>query len=203
MSRLLIATGNPGKVRELAALLPDLPLASLAEFPDAPEVVEDAPDFVGNAIKKARSAYAHSGLVSLADDSGIEVAALDWGPGVYSARYVPGTDRDRLLALLEATREATDRRARFRCVIALAGVAENLDLPPGIRRVEDCVISEGVVEGELLRAPRGDGGFGYDPIFALPDGRTTAELPAAEKHVVSHRGRAARALYPLLRALFP
>lgn len=202
--KLVIATGNAHKLDEYRALLPGLPLASLADFPPAPEVVEDAPDFVGNALLKARAAAAHTGRPTLADDSGIGVAALDWAPGVRSARYAPGSDRDRLEALLKATREATDRRARFTCAIAVAGLpaAALADLPPGIARHGDCAVAVGTVDGRLTRAPRGDGGFGYDPIFELPDGRTAAEIGAAEKHAVSHRGRAARIIGPWLRRIF-
>lgn len=198
--RLVICTGNAHKLGEYRGLLPGVSLTSLAEFPSMGEIVEDAPDFVGNAIIKARAGYAHTGLPTLADDSGIGVAALGWAPGVRSARYAPGSDRDRLEALLAATAEATDRRARFDCVIAVAG------LPPRVADAtasplewrDGCLIARGRVEGRLTRAPRGAGGFGYDPIFALPDGRTAAELSAAEKHAISHRGRASRALAPFL-----
>lgn len=206
-ARLVVATGNRHKLEELRSLLPGLPLVGLDAFPGAPEPVEDAPDFAGNAIIKARAAHAHTGLPALADDSGIEVAALGWGPGVRSARYVPGTDADRRRALLRAVGDATDRRARFVCVIAVAGLPDDAPLPPGLERRNGCVLARGVVEGEIAREERGAGGFGYDPIFELPpdaDGRrrTTAELSAAEKHAVSHRGHAARALLPLLRRSF-
>ncbi len=200
--RLVVATGNAHKLGEFRQLLPGLPLASLADFPPMPEVVEDAPDFAGNAVLKARAAHAHTGAPCLADDSGIEVAALGWAPGVRSARYVPGSDRDRLEALLAATADATDRRARFTAVIAVAGLPADAPLPPGAWRQDGCVCTRGVVEGALTHAPRGADGFGYDPIFALPDGRTTAELSTDEKHAVSHRGRAARAIEPLLRQIF-
>lgn len=202
IARLVVATGNAHKLGEFRELLPGLPLASLADFPPMPEVIEDAPDFAGNAVLKARAAHAHTGLPCLADDSGIEVAALGWAPGVRSARYVEGSDRDRLEALLAATADATDRRARFTAVIAVAGLPKGAALPPGAWWRDGCVCTRGVVEGALTRAPRGADGFGYDPIFALPDGRTTAELAADEKHAVSHRGRAARAIEPLLRQLF-
>ena len=203
MGALLIATGNAHKLEEYGELLPGIPLCSLAEFPLAPEVVEDAPDFTGNAILKAAAAHAHTGRPALADDSGIEVAALGWAPGIRSARYVPGTDRDRLFALLAAMADHADRRARFTAVIAIAGLPADCPLPEGLSRRDGCVIARGVVEGVLTRAPRGAQGFGYDPIFELPSGRTTAELPAAEKHAVSHRGRAARAVLPVLQALWP
>jgi XTP/dITP diphosphohydrolase len=199
---LLVATGNAHKLEELRELLPGIPLVSLADFAPAPDPVEDAPDFAGNAILKAKAAYERTGHPTLADDSGIEVAWLDWGPGIHSARYVPGSDDDRLHALLAATETATDRRARFRCVMAIAGVPGDTPLPPHLVRRDGYVLGEGVVDGELTRAPRGDNGFGYDPIFALPDGRTTAELSTEEKHAISHRGRAAGAVAPLLRRLY-
>ncbi|MCA9547762.1 MAG: non-canonical purine NTP pyrophosphatase [Myxococcales bacterium] len=204
-ARLLIATGNPHKLDEFRALLPGLPLVGLDDFPPGPEVIESAPDFAGNAIIKAVAAYEHTGLISLADDSGIAVDALDGAPGVLSARYAPGSDRDRLNALLAAMAdypEAAERTARFVCVIAIAGLPADLPLPEGLSRRDGCVIGRGVVEGTLTHGPRGEGGFGYDPIFELPDGRTSAELTAREKHAVSHRGRAARAVAPLLSAFF-
>lgn len=202
MKPLLVATGNAHKLSELRALLPGIPMVSLADFPPAPDVVEDAPDFAGNAILKARAAFERTGHPTLADDSGIEVAHLGWGPGIHSARYVEGTDDDRLRALLAATEAATDRRARFRCVMAIAGVPEDAPLPAPLTRRDGYVLGEGVVCGELTRAPRGANGFGYDPIFALPDGRTTAELSRSEKDAISHRGLAARAVAPLLRHLY-
>jgi XTP/dITP diphosphohydrolase len=190
VKRLLVATGNAHKLEELRALLPGISIVGLGDFPPAPEVVEDAPDFAGNAILKARAAYERTGHITLADDSGIEVAHLDWAPGIHSARYVEGSDEDRMFALLSACEQATDRRARFRCVVAIAGVRD------------DCVLGEGVVDGVLTRAPRGANGFGYDPIFERPDGRTTAELSADEKHAISHRGRAVREVAPLLREIY-
>ncbi len=202
MKPLVVATGNAHKLEELRVLLPGIPLASLADFPAAPEPVEDAPDFAGNAIIKARAAHARTGQLCLADDSGIEVAHLDWGPGIHSARYVEGTDADRLSALLVACEGATDRRARFRCVIALVGLDPTIATPSGLTRRGDALLANGVVEGVLTRTPRGDHGFGYDPIFELPSGLTTAELSAEAKHAVSHRGRAARALHPCLRVLY-
>ncbi len=200
--KLLVATGNAHKLEEFAELLPGIELCSLRDFPPAPEVVEDAPDFAGNAILKARAGWERTGVVTLADDSGIEVACLDWAPGIHSARYVEGTDADRLSALLRNTEDATDRRARFRCLIAVAGLPEDLPLPEGLVRRDGCVLAEGRVDGVLTRAPRGESGFGYDPIFELPDGRTSAELSSEEKHAISHRGRAARAVFPALRTFF-
>ncbi|MEZ4469213.1 MAG: non-canonical purine NTP pyrophosphatase [bacterium] len=198
----MLATANAHKVEEYQDLFPGIALMSLADLPPAPEVVEDAPDFEGNALIKARDARGRSGQVALADDSGLCVDALDGAPGVYSARYAPGRDADRVQALLAAmAAEPDDRTARFVCVIAVAGVPDDVPLPPGAWRDADCVLVRGEVEGRLAHAPRGTGGFGYDPIFELPGGAVVAELPAAEKHAISHRGVAARAILPLLRAL--
>jgi len=199
---LLVATGNAHKLCEYAALLPGIPLVSLRDFAPAPPVSEDAPDFAGNAIQKARAGHAHTGHPCLADDSGIEVAALGGAPGVHSARYAPGTDADRTAALLAAMQGKADRRARFVCLIALCGLPADAALPAGLIRQGDCVLARGVVEGHLAHAPRGAAGFGYDPVFELPEGRTVAELPEAAKNAISHRGRAARLVLPLLADLF-
>lgn len=188
---LILATRNPGKVAEMRALLADLPvvLRSVADVPDAPVVEEDAPTLEGNARKKALALHAHTGLPALADDTGLEVTALGGRPGVHSARYAgpaedPAANRARLQAELAGV---ADRSARFRTVVALAdGEAVHL--------------FEGVCPGTLLAEERGDGGFGYDALF-VPDGhdRTFAEMSAAEKNAVSHRGRALRAVAAHLR----
>ncbi|MCB9554083.1 MAG: RdgB/HAM1 family non-canonical purine NTP pyrophosphatase [Myxococcales bacterium] len=199
---LVIATGNPHKLDEYRDLLPGVPLASLADYPPAPAVDETAPDFAGNAILKARAAAAHTGHPALADDSGLEVRALAGAPGVHSARYAPGTDADRYHKLLAALDGVTDRRARFICVIAVAGLPEGLPLPDHLERRHGCILARGHVTGAITHAPRGAHGFGYDPIFQLPTGRTAAELDAADKHAISHRGHAARAIAPLLARFF-
>ena len=181
---LLIATRNAHKLDEIRAILarPGLTLIGVAEY-GAPldEVVEDADTFAGNALKKARALCAATGLWTLADDSGLEVAALGGAPGVFSARYAgEGADdaanNRRLLGELAGV---ADRRARFRCVLALAA-------PDG-----SAWTAEGRCEGRLAHAPSGTGGFGYDPLFH-PDGehRSFAELPPAEKNRLSHRARA-------------
>lgn len=179
---IILATRNPGKVAELRALLADLPveLVSAAEIADAPEVEEDAPTLEGNARKKAEALYAHAGLPALADDTGLEVDALGGAPGVHSARFAgPDADaeknRTRLLRDLE---NALDRRARFRTVLAFADAE-------GVR------FFEGVCEGRITEAERGEGGFGYDALFQ-PDGetRTFAEMSGEAKNRISHRGRA-------------
>ena len=202
MNSMLLASHNLHKVEEYAKLLESIPVRSLHDYPEMPDVVEDQPDFVGNAVKKAREIHAHTGAVTIADDSGLEVVALDNAPGVYSARWVSGSDAARYRALLARLEGETDRRARFVCVIAVAGLDEGLPLPDGLSWVSGCVVARGDVEGRISHAPRGVNGFGYDPVFELPDGRTAAELSADEKHAISHRGRAARALLPFLRALF-
>ncbi len=186
MPRLLIATNNAGKVGEFRALLDGYgwELVTPADFGLKLEVEESAETYEENATQKALQYSQASGLVSLADDSGLEVDALGGRPGVNSARYAgPGrTDADRVQKLLEELRDVPDaeRTARFRAVIAVAD-------PSG--RVETV---EGAVEGRIARAPQGENGFGYDPIFLLPErGLTMAELPSNEKNVISHRGVAA------------
>jgi XTP/dITP diphosphohydrolase len=195
MTELLVATGNAGKVRELAALLEGtgIALRSLQDFPGLPAVVEDGETFEENAIKKARSACTASGLSVLADDSGLVVAALDGRPGVHSARYAGEgcSDRDnnrKLLAELALIPPA-ERKASFRCVIALC-------LPGGT-----CRTFSGELHGVITAQPAGNGGFGYDPLFMVPEyGMTLAELPLEIKNRISHRGRAFAALQQFLRA---
>jgi len=194
--KLLIATHNKGKLREYRQLLAGLPIAvvGLDEAGIAEDVPETGETFVENAVQKAM-AYAHlSGLWTWADDSGLEVDALEGEPGVQSARYAgPGAgDADRYGLLLQrlAHVPAGQRTARFRCAVAIA-------TPDG--RIE---VAEGQCEGEIAQAPRGTQGFGYDPIFYLPQyGRTMAELSPEEKNQISHRGRAARAARLLLERM--
>jgi XTP/dITP diphosphohydrolase len=180
---IALATGNVGKARELARLL-EAPVEPLDGWVPPPE---DGDSFAANALIKARAArrQAPGGRLVLADDSGLEVRALDGRPGVHSARFGgPGLDdAGRVEHLLEQLRGERDRSARFVCV--LAAIA-----PDGTETV-----AEGVLEGSIAPSPRGSGGFGYDPVF-VPDGesRTVAELAADEKDAISHRGRAARAL---------
>lgn len=189
-ARLVLATRNPGKVRELQRILDGLPVTLLdAADVDLPEVVEDGDSFVANAVLKARSAARHSGLPAVADDSGLEVDALGGEPGVRSARYAGahGDDDANLRLVLERLRGATDRRARFVCAAALT-------LPDGRYWTV-----EAALEGEIVLAPRGTGGFGYDPIFQpLGEERTTAEMPPADKDAISHRGKAFRELRALI-----
>jgi len=195
-TRLVLATRNAKKLRELEEILAAAHLdITLEPLPDsAPDVVEDGLTFAQNAVKKARSAAEATGLPAVADDSGLCVDALNEMPGVLSARWA-GSGKDdaaNTALVLDQVRDVPDTHlgAHFACAMAIA-------LPGG----EDRVV-EGRVDGSLVREPRGDGGFGYDPIF-LPDGHdlTTAEMPAAEKHAISHRGQALRALVPVLREL--
>ncbi len=193
--KYLIATHNQGKVREYRQLLDDLPIeiTYLDEMDIKEEVAETGETFYENALQKARAYARLSGLPTWADDSGLEVDALHGEPGVRSARYAgPGaTDEDRYRLLLHnlAGVPASKRTARFRCVVAVVW-------PDG-----RSFTTEGRCEGVIGEAPRGDNGFGYDPIFFLPDkGRTMAELSADEKNRISHRGRAARAAKEKLRA---
>jgi len=181
---LLLATNNADKVAEMRDFFSglNLVLRTAAEFPQIPAVEEDQPTLQGNAIKKASALAAATGLLSLADDTGLEVDALDGRPGVYSSRYAGenasySENVDRLLTELQNV-PAPRRSARFRCVIALVDDG----------RVETV---EGVCEGVILTGRQGRGGFGYDPVFFLPEiGRTFAEMSLEEKNRISPRGRA-------------
>jgi XTP/dITP diphosphohydrolase len=201
MSRhtLLIATHNVGKYREIAAALHGLPLTcirldDISHLPPGFTVEEAAMTFEGNAIIKAMT-YGHlTGYLTLADDAGLEVDALDGRPGVYSARYAPGTDTDRYRALLRELHDVPDhnRGAQFRAVIAI--------YDPKTTKIRTC---EGIYRGVLLRQPQGCHGFGYDPIFYDPGaGKTAAEMTVEEKNLVSHRGQALQAARALLREEF-
>lgn len=186
--RLLVATGNAGKAREVRALLRGVEVSTLADHPlEMPE--ETGTTFEANAILKAEFARDALGIPVLADDSGLEVDALDGRPGVRSARYAPGTDADRYRALLDEMSHVDQRSARFVCAMALA--------VPG----ESTRTARGSCEGRIGRAPEGEGGFGYDPVFRLPDDRAMATLSGEEKNAISHRGAALRALLPALRAV--
>ncbi|MBB6120502.1 RdgB/HAM1 family non-canonical purine NTP pyrophosphatase [Nocardiopsis algeriensis] len=192
--RIVLATRNAKKVPELRAILADAGVSAevltLGAFPDAPEVPETEPSFVGNALLKARAIAAHTQLPAVADDSGLSVDELGGMPGVLSARWAGrfgegDQDRANLDLVLDqlADTPAERRGARFVCAAALV-------LPDGTE-----VVAEGVLEGRLLRERRGENGFGYDPVF-VPEGetRTTAEMSPEEKNAVSHRGIAFRTL---------
>lgn len=197
--RLLLATRARHKVAELQELL-DLPgviLLTPDEVGIEGEPVEDAPTFEGNAEIKARFYAERSGLATLADDSGLEVDALDGRPGVYTRRYAGDDPSDvenntKLLGELDGL-PAERRGARYQCVLAF--------LDP--RAGTEAVLRAGAFEGRIATAPRGDGGFGYDPIFEPesepPGARTVGQMSAAEKHALSHRGKAARAMAEYLR----
>ncbi|MFW5698322.1 MAG: RdgB/HAM1 family non-canonical purine NTP pyrophosphatase [Planctomycetota bacterium] len=182
---ILLATGNPHKIREVGEILAasGVALVTPSDVGGLPEVVEDGATFAANASKKALAGLHYSGHWTLADDSGIEARALDWAPGVYSARFAgepcdDAANNARLDALLRA---ADDRFVHYRCVIALAR--------------PDCEVLtwEGTFAGEWTSTPRGEEGFGYDPHVLLPDcGKTVAELDPDEKHARSHRGQALR-----------
>jgi XTP/dITP diphosphohydrolase len=194
--RLLVATGNPGKLKEIEQLLKgcEIEIVSLQQLDNPPEIIEDGATFADNAVKKAREMAAYSGLITLADDSGLVVAALAGAPGVHSARYAgePADDRANNAKLLAELAGIPDdrRQAAFHCVMALAW-------PDGRWRTFD-----GRIEGRLLKEERGNGGFGYDPLFLVPEyGQTTAELAPAIKNRISHRGQALKKVLPLLQEL--
>ena len=197
----MFATRNHGKVVELRALLPGIEVRALDELEPAivvPEVVEDADTFIGNAKKKAHAVAAATALPALADDSGLEVDALDGAPGVISARWAALSgdgegDAANNAKLLRALADVPpqDRAARFRASLALAAVHGALG--------ERVLTADGVCEGLILDAPRGTGGFGYDPLFWSPElGATFAEAGVGPKSGLSHRARAMRALAPAL-----
>ncbi len=202
--RVVLATRNAGKVEELRRIVADagldVELVGADAFASLPDVAETGTTFAANALLKARAVAAYTGLPAIADDSGLCVDALNGMPGILSARWAGrhGADDENLDLLLAQLDEVPDERrgAHFFCAAAVA-------MPPG-RHGEpgEARVVEGQVDGSLLRARRGTGGFGYDPIF-LPYGsaRTTAEMPAAEKDAISHRGQAFRGLVPVLAEL--
>lgn len=188
---LLFATTNPGKLRELRSLAAGLEVLSPAEVPGLPAVEETEETLLGNARRKALGWARASGLVTLADDSGLFVDALQGRPGVHSARYAPGDDSARVRKLLEELRQVPHplRTAAFRCVLCLAA--------PDGRSVEE----EGICHGIVTREPRGTGGFGYDPVLLVPElGRTLAEVSLEEKARFSHRARAFTRMQPILNS---
>ena len=196
MSDLLLGTANAGKQREFGRLLAEIPGRLL--FPQQLGIDLDVPEphgtYAANAAAKAEAYCRASGLLTLADDSGIEVAALGWGPGVTTARFGGADVADRVALLLEAVGDSPDRAARMVCVLVLA-------VPNGDGGDPRLETFSGVMEGSLAAERRGTGGFGYDPVFMLPGGQTTAELPDAQKDSLSHRGRAVQAAMPRLREL--
>jgi XTP/dITP diphosphohydrolase len=196
MTTLLIASSNPGKLREIRAILGSFPVELVlpAQIGLHLDVVEDGVNYAENAILKARAYAKASGLIALGDDSGLEVYALGGQPGLYSARYAPwpnATDADRRRYLLQNLQgKPRPWEAHFHCTVAIA-------TPEG-----EVYTADGDCPGEVIPEERGTGGFGYDPIFLLPDrGLTMAELPEVDKNAISHRARAIQAAVPILERL--
>jgi XTP/dITP diphosphohydrolase len=191
---LVLASNNHGKLVELSALLARIPVQLLSArdaLGETLHIVEDGGTFEANALIKARAVSKATGMIALADDSGLDVTALGGRPGVRSARFAHehATDAENNAALLAELEDVEDRSASFRCVLALVTPWD-----------EKARFAEGSCSGRIARAPRGSGGFGYDPLFVVDgmDGRAMAELSEAEKNRISHRGRAVRALRALL-----
>lgn len=187
IKEVVLATGNEGKIKEFSNLLEGVfgKIISLSDLGSPPEVVEDGLTFRDNALKKAREIAQYSGKLTLADDSGLEVDALNGRPGIYSARYSGegATNKTNIVKLLAELGDNPNRKARFVCVLALVD-------PNG----EELVV-EGFCEGVILDEPRGEGGFGYDPVFYLPDRRKTmAEVEPELKNTISHRANALKRL---------
>ncbi len=193
MQKIVIASGNPGKLREIGRILEPLGLNVVPQSDfGVPECPEPHVTFIENCLAKARHAALHTGLPALADDSGICVDALNGAPGVYSARYAgePKSDQRNNEKLIEALNNEPNRKAHYYCVIVL------------VRHPDDPqpLIAEGSWHGEIIDTPRGENGFGYDPYFLLPElGKTGAELEPDRKNAISHRGQALAALVNRLR----
>ena len=193
MRKLVVATANQGKIREVIAMLEGLPfeVESLASYPSAPEVEETGTTFAENACLKAVAYAQYTGQLVLADDSGLEVDALDGAPGVFSSRFAPD-DKSRnakLLGMMQDVPEAK-RTARFRCAIALC---EPNKTP---------ITVDGTIEGIIFQENRGSNGFGYDPVMYIPElGKTMAELSQEQKNQISHRGQALRKAIKLLEKM--
>lgn len=189
MTLLVVATGNPGKLKEMQAHLDGLGW-ELQLKPEDLDVEETGATFAENACLKASEIAKATGKWAIADDSGLAVDALNGAPGVFSARY-GSSDSDRIDRLLNELKDETNRNAQFICVIAIARPDGSISLQ-----------AEGICPGEILHAPRGTGGFGYDPIFYVPEQHQTfAEMPAEVKRQVSHRAKAFQALIPQLQEL--
>ncbi len=194
--KCILATKNQGKIREFHELFKDLGIESLSllDVENPPSVVEDGSTFFENAFKKAKTISEHFGIIAISDDSGLEVDALNGRPGIYSARYAGenATDEDNNKKLLNELKgvDLKDRTARFKCVMV------------AYRPDGKWVKAEGTLEGLISIEPRGDQGFGYDPVFLLPElGKTLAEIAIEEKNKISHRAKALRALHEKLPEL--
>lgn len=219
---MILVTGNLHKVEEFERLMPGVSWEALSSWElrergeRGAEIIEDADSFIGNAMIKAREGWRRTGQVSLADDSGLCVDALNGAPGIYSARYAPGSDRDRYEALLKNLNavDNADRSAHFYCALAICGLShqhrtalQELESreESGAEMGEvklwlgDCLVVTGICRGRISAEPSGRGGFGYDPIFELSNGQSFASLTGEDKDTYSHRGRALRALDDLLR----
>ena len=205
--KLLVATRNPGKLEEIRALfrLPGLDILGAADVPGLPEVVEDGATFEANAVKKAVTLAIASGGWALADDSGLEVDALDGGPGVRTRRFASetATDEENNAKLLDVLRDLPppERGARYVCVLSLV-LPDDVGPRGGLPIAAE---TRGTCRGRIAAGPTGEGGFGYDPIFEpaaeAPGGRTLGLYRPDEKHAISHRARAARAMAPRLERL--
>ncbi|MFA7468323.1 MAG: XTP/dITP diphosphatase [Desulfotomaculaceae bacterium] len=194
--KIFLATENNGKIQELKRMLPweEFDVQSIKDYPNYPEVTEDGKTFKENALKKARIAAEYTDLLSLADDSGLEVDFLDGAPGIYSARFAGEGSSDeannrKLLKLLNGASEGK-RTARFRCAVAIA--------EPGGKSYT----AEGICEGIIAAKPAGEGGFGYDPLFYMPRHECTlAEMDMVKKNEISHRGQAMRGAMEILKMI--
>lgn len=194
MQTVIIASGNKGKLKEFKELMADLPVEvkSLADYPEIGDIEENGASFAENAYIKAKAVFDATGCLCIADDSGLEVDALGGEPGIYSARYA-GAEKDdaannaKLLAALAEVPEE-ERGAQFHCaIVAIDQNGKRYD-------------AEGIVRGVILREQRGDNGFGYDPLFYVPEfDKTTAELSMDEKNAISHRGKAVRQIVEILK----
>lgn len=190
MKRLVVASTNAGKIREVSLALSDLPDWNVESLPDLPEIDETGTTFLENATLKALHYSRFIGVLTLADDSGLCVDALDGRPGLHSARYAPTTEQrnEKLLDELASLGEGVDRRAWFYCAFAVAQAGT----------VVWTVQTE--LQGQIAISPRGDFGFGYDPVFVVPDRGTLAEMSSSEKNAISARGQALRRLRTFLQS---
>jgi XTP/dITP diphosphohydrolase len=190
VKRLVVASTNAGKIREVSLALSDLPDWNVESLPDLPEIDETGTTFLENATLKALHYSRFIGVLTLADDSGLCVDALDGRPGLHSARYAPTTEQrnEKLLDELASLGEGVDRRASFYCAFAVAQAGT----------VVWTVQTE--LQGQIAISPRGDFGFGYDPVFVVPDRGTLAEMSSSEKNEISARGQALRRLRTFLQS---
>ncbi len=208
LDRVVLATNNAKKLVELRRVLADcgldIDVLGLGDVARYPEPAEDGRTFDANALLKARAAVVHTGLPALADDSGLEVDVLNRMPGVRSSRWAGPAcdDAANLRLVLDQIDDVPDARRTGRFVCAMALVLPDLAVDPSGRTPGQEYLQRGEVEGHIIRAPRGDNGFGYDPIFQpLGESRTTAQMSPAEKDAISHRGRAVRAMATFIKGL--